>query len=136
MREYKFRGKRLDNGEWVYGCLVKCANAAFIVDLSDLVLLNTETLHGLTKQWAVDPATVGQYTEEQDRNDVPKDIYEGDILEDSITGQRVEVYFDYGSFCVVDINEIEKPGIEFAAWFDDKSYVYVVDTIHDKEAEG
>lgn len=77
MREIKFRGKRIENGEWVYG----------YVDATmykDIVVIHTETgTHN------VDPATVGQYT---GQNAACKDaqgqicrkqqVFEHDILAD------------------------------------------------------
>jgi len=60
-REIKFRGKRLDTGEWVYGWL----------GLHDLIA-DGQTHH------EVDPATVGQKLPNvQDKYHNP--IYEGDI---------------------------------------------------------
>lgn len=55
MREIKFRGKRIDNGEWVYGYLVKQFGAYKIYDDSKENF--GDWIH------EVDPETVGQFTE-------------------------------------------------------------------------
>ena len=70
MREIKFRGKRIDNGEWVHG--------GIYVDEKQVGILTTEIIGASAVIDEVDPATVGQYTGIKDKKGV--EIYEGDIV--------------------------------------------------------
>jgi uncharacterized phage protein (TIGR01671 family) len=79
MRETKFRGKRKDTGEWVYGYYSKDT----ITNLKNEINPNVYTIRtpykeGFTQDYPVDPKTVGEFTGLHDKNG--KEIWEKSLI--------------------------------------------------------
>ena len=93
-RDIKFRGKRVDTKEWVYGYYVKSTNdRAYIIRYANEIdFLYHEVI----------PKTVGQYVGRKDKNE--KYIYKDDIIK-RYNGEIGVVVFDEGCFILERVSE-------------------------------
>ena len=91
MEKNKFRGRRVDNNEWVYGDYFVKGERAYITDknLLDESFIHRKPNNGThymnTACYFVDKDTIGQFTNLSDKNGI--NIYEDDI---------VKALIDYG----------------------------------------
>lgn len=103
-REILFRGKRVDNGEWVEGSYIKTFHNSFIVPQNDETVRAMDIIPVYCK-------TIGQFTGLTDKNGVK--IFEGNIFIYHNTHYLVRYSKIYLSFCAVKITELKNPSRKF-----------------------
>lgn len=129
MREILFRGKRIDNGEWVYGYPYQATG----LDSGKWLLTEVESNKIFSHTYLVDPETIGQYTGLIDKNG--KKIFEGDIIAMPWNNEKVKdrmvVHYERGLFKAGSI-----PLCSFTGFKNPKHNCEIIGNIHDDRLEG
>lgn len=126
MRDIKFRGKRKDNGEWVYGYFWRM-NDEMTGNKPCITVSNVGADNFFNHEVILE--TVGQFTE-------LKEIYEGDIVNDRIETCVVEWNSREAKFNLAIINDEEAVGIRqtHKPMPLDAMFLTVIGNIHDKKS--
>ena len=136
MRTIKFRGQRIDNGEWVYGFLYQLPLPTGV----GCMILTTDNTHEdnsiepeyhlaftlWVDLFPVKPETVGQLTSLRDKKS--KDIYDGDILRLKGERRKLEVRFVRGVFAFLWDGNLND---EFPCNAPTQEWAEIIGNIHD-----
>lgn len=119
MREIKFRAKRQDRDEWVYGDLTHVQK---ICKPEEVERTGKRSMPAVrVGNYDVDEKTIGQYTGLKDRNG--REIYEGDVLR--FDNYTIKVEWLNGGFCDCHSN------INISLRYFSLNHYEVIGNIHD-----
>ena len=115
MREILFRGKRVDNGEWIKGFYAENGHGSSNIQPKCKFF-----------GYLVKPETVGQFTGLTDKNG--NKIFEGDILESDSERFVVDWDDEFSGFYLTNVNPRYQGVAMFANVADDG---YIIGNVHD-----
>lgn len=117
MRDIRFRGKRLDTGEWVKGYYSKGPSGTVYI-----------TPYRVGNPIKVDPETVGQWTGLLDSEGYK--VYEGDIIESGEFRSEIK-YFGHEGYPAFDLVGDFVPDMNGLSYLEAVSSFEVVGNIYD-----